>query len=113
MDFWENLDQLLHECKLVIDRPKNSGHPRYPDSIYPVDYGYLEGTSSSDGYGIDVWRGTLHENLVQAILVTVDMIKKDAEIKLVVGCTEEEINLLYPYTKSYSMTSLLIKREMG
>ena len=113
MGFWENLDQLVKENKLVIDRPKNSVHPRYPDSIYPVDYGYLADTISGDGHGIDVWRGTLPDNKVQAILITLDMIKKDAEIKLVVGCTDEEINTLYPYTKSYSITSLLIKREAG
>ena len=111
MRFWENLDKLVQENTLIIDRPKNSAHPRYPDSIYPVDYGYLEGTHSGDGHGIDVWRGTLPDNTVQAFLVTVDMIKKDSEIKLVVGCTEEEINLLYPYTKSYSMASIIVKRE--
>ena len=111
MGFWENLDKLVQENTLIIDRPKNSAHPRYPDSIYPVDYGYLEDTHSGDGHGIDVWRGTLPDNTVQAFLVTVDMIKKDSEIKLVVGCTEEEINLLYPYTKSYSMASILVKRE--
>ena len=27
--------------------------------VYPLDYGYLQGTSSSDGEGIDVWRGSL------------------------------------------------------
>ena len=111
MEFWETLDQLVQETPLIIDRPKNSAHPRYPDSIYPVDYGYLEGTLGGDGHGIDVWRGSLPENKVQAILVTVDMVKKDSEIKLVVGCTEEEINLLYPYTKSYSMASILVKRK--
>ena len=111
MGFWENLDQLVRENKIIIDRPKSSAHPRYPDSIYPVDYGYLEGTLSGDGHGIDVWRGTLPYNKVQAILVTVDMIKKDTEIKLVVGCTEDEINLLYPYTKSYLMSSIIVKRK--
>lgn len=111
MEFWGSLDQLMREHALVIDRPKGSAHPRYPDSIYPVDYGYLEGTKSSDGHGIDVWRGTLPDTKVQAILVTIDMIKKDTEIKIVVGCTEKEINKLYPYTKSYSMASILVERE--
>jgi inorganic pyrophosphatase len=111
MEFWESLDQLLKDHPLVIDRPRGSAHPRYPDSIYPVDYGYLEGTLSGDGHGIDVWRGTLLDNNVQAMLVTIDMVKKDAEIKLVVGCTGEEIKKLYPYTESYSMASLMIKRD--
>ena len=111
MEFWGSLDRLMREHTLVIDRPRGSAHPRYPDSIYPVDYGYLEGTKSGDGHGIDVWRGTLPDTKVQAILVTVDMNKKDMEIKIVVGCTEKEINKLYPYTESYSMASIMVKRE--
>jgi inorganic pyrophosphatase len=111
MEFWGSLDRLMREHTLVIDRPRGSAHPRYPDSIYPVDYGYLEGTRSGDGHGIDVWRGKIPDTKVQAILVTVDMIKKDTEIKIVVGCTEKEINKLYPYTESYSMASMMVKRE--
>ncbi|MBN2335590.1 inorganic pyrophosphatase [Candidatus Bathyarchaeota archaeon] len=111
MEFWESLDQLIREHALVIDRPRGSAHPRYPESFYPVDYGYLEGTTSSDGHGVDVWRGTLPDTRVQAVLVTVDTVKKDEEIKLVVGCTEEEIGRLYPYTESYSMASIIVRRE--
>ena len=56
-DFWDAIDKLVVESKIVIDRPRNSRHPRYSDFIYPVDYGYLDGTTSADGGGIDVWYG--------------------------------------------------------
>ena len=75
MGFWGSLDKLMRDNALVIDRPRGSTHPRYPDFTYPVDYGYLEGTKSGDGHGIDVWRGTQPDNKVQAILVAVDIIK--------------------------------------
>ncbi len=39
------------------------------------------------------------------------MIKKDVEIKLVVGCTEEEMKTLYPYSNISSQSSILVKRE--
>jgi inorganic pyrophosphatase len=52
--FWLRLDELVAGCGLVIDRPKGSPHPRYPDFFYPLDYGYLDGTRSADGDGIDV-----------------------------------------------------------
>jgi inorganic pyrophosphatase len=111
MDCWDSLDQLIKDNVLVIDRPRGSAHPRYPDFMYPVDYGYLEGTKSGDGHGIDVWRGTQPDNKVQAILVSVDMIKKDVEIKLVVGCTEEEIKTLHSCSNAFSQSSILVKRE--
>lgn len=42
-----------------------------------------------DGAGIDVWVGS-GEKQVDAIMCTVDVIKKDSEIKILIGCTEEE-----------------------
>lgn len=58
-DFWCKLDELVQSGDLVIDRPQGSAHPRYPDIIYPLDYGYLAGTTAADGEGIDVWVGSL------------------------------------------------------
>ena len=111
MTYWDSLDQLMRDNVLVIDRPRGSAHPRYPGFIYLVDYGYLEGTKSGDGRGIDVWRGTQPDGKVQAILVSVDMIKKDVEIKLIVGCTEEEIKATYTHNNTSSQSSILVKRE--
>lgn len=45
-------------------------YPCYPDLIYPIDYGYLAGTSAMDGGGIDVWCGT-GTNGVDSIAVIV------------------------------------------
>jgi inorganic pyrophosphatase len=39
--FWSRLDELLATSRLVIDRPKGTRHPRYPEVIFPLDYGYL------------------------------------------------------------------------
>lgn len=49
----------------------------------------MKDTSSMDGAGIDVWVGS-GEKQVDAIMCTVDLIKKDSEIKILIGCTEEE-----------------------
>ena len=90
MDFWQAIDRLVAEHDRVIDRPAGSAHPRYPDFIYPLDYGYLCDTSSSDGGGIDVWRGTMDMGVV-AVMTIVDLVKRDSEIKILLGCTEKEL----------------------
>jgi inorganic pyrophosphatase len=59
--FWYGMNLLAATDSIVIDRPKGSTHPRYPEVIYPFDYGYLENATASDGGGIDVWRGSLKE----------------------------------------------------
>ena len=88
--FWQRLDALLGRCQIVIDRPRGSHHPRFPEIVYALDYGYLDGTSSNDGEGIDVWLGSDRERGLDAVICTVDLDKGDAEMKLMVGCTDEE-----------------------
>lgn len=95
--FWLALDELLAQAKIIIDRPRGSRHPRFPEILYQVDYGYLEGTSSMDGGGIDVWRGTAKNQSVDAIICNLDLLKKDSEIKLLVGCTQEEKQIIYKF----------------
>lgn len=110
-DFWGAIDDLVRSGNIIIDRPRNSSHPRFPNIIYPVDYGYIESTKSMDGDGIDIWRGTLEDSTVRAIICTVDLMKKDSEIKLLIGCTEDEICKVYDFHNSTEfMKGLLIRR---
>ena len=109
--FWIALDELVGKSKIVIDRPKGSAHPRFPDIIYQVDYGYLENTSSMDGAGIDVWVGTTNHKKIDAIVCTVDLMKKDSEIKILIGCTEDEKEKIYQFhNESKYMKGILIRR---
>lgn len=109
-EFWNAIDALVENSEIIIDRPKGSTHPKYPDLIYPVDYGYLKETRSMDGAGIDVWVGTNGET-ADAIICTVDLRKKDSEIKILIGCTEAEKAIVYEmHNQSQSMKGLLIRR---
>ena len=111
-DFWTALDQLVGDFEIVIDRPKGSVHPKYPDFIYKVDYGYLNNTSSMDGQGIDVWVGTEEKQRIDAIMCIVDLMKRDSEIKILIGCTEEEKEMIYhTHNKTEFMKGILIRRE--
>lgn len=112
-DFWRALDKLIDESEIVIDRPKDSHHPKYPSMIYPLDYGYLKNTSSMDGQGIDVWRGSQPDAKLNAIMVIVDLWKRDSEIKLLIGVTEEEAKTIYGFHNNNgdAMQGILISRE--
>lgn len=108
--FWDYLDRLISEHRIVIDRPKGSAHPRYPQVIYPVDYGYLEGTTASDRGGIDIWVGSTGASQPDAIICTLDLLKRDAEIKILLGCSENEIRAILKLLNDDSMRGLLIRR---
>ncbi len=81
-DYWTYLASLLKEHGFEIDRPKGSAHPRYPERIYPIDYGFIPGTASSDGQGIDLFHGTAQNGEIAGIICTLDDVKKDSEIKV-------------------------------
>ncbi|MBR0436548.1 MAG: inorganic pyrophosphatase [Clostridia bacterium] len=109
-DFWKVLEELVNDSEIIIDRPKGTAHPKYPNFIYKVDYGYLKETSSMDGGGIDVWVGS-GEKQIDAIICIVDLIKKDSEIKILIGCTEEEKDIVYKtHNETPFMKGILIRR---
>lgn len=110
MTFWNTLQQMVDESEIKIDRPKDSAHPRYPDYIYPFDYGYLEGTTSGDGDGIDCWIGSLGEEKVTGVVVIADPIKKDSEIKILLGSTDEDMEIILKCHQRGSMDGILIKK---
>ena len=109
--FWNAIDRIVSESKIIIDRPKGSIHPKFSDFIYRVDYGYLDNTSSMDGDGIDVWVGTDERKQVDAIMCIVDLMKRDSEIKILIGCTENEKEFIYQtHNKTDYMKGILIRR---
>ena len=108
--FWLYADRLLVTGTIVVDRPRGSKHPRYPDFEYSLDYGYLQDTSAADGGGIDLWVGSLDRQRVTGAIVTVDLLRRDAEVKLLVGCTDEEAELALTAHQSGAQAGLLVTR---
>ena len=111
-EFWRAMEELIAASDIVIDRPRGSRHPRHADIVYPLDYGYLADTTSPDGDGIDVWLGSGEDRTLRAVLLSVDLEKRDSEIKLLMGLTEEETMEIYAFYNKYDgMKALLIRRE--
>jgi inorganic pyrophosphatase len=108
--FWEYVDCLVASCAIVVERSRGSAHPRYGDSIYPLDYGYLRGSRSSDMAELDAWLGSLPRASVQGVLCCVDLAKRDAEFKLLIGCSRSEIESALEFCSRATMRSLLVLR---
>ncbi|MBR4451453.1 MAG: inorganic pyrophosphatase [Clostridia bacterium] len=41
--------------KGIVDRPIGSHHPRHSETVYPINYGYVEGVIAGDGENQDVY----------------------------------------------------------
>ena len=110
MDYWRSLDELVKTHELIIDRPMGSNHPRFPRVTYPLNYGHLKGTKSGDREGIDVWQGSRDSKTVDATIIAVDLLKSDVEVKLLVGCTNAEIEIVLNFHNMFSQSGILVKR---
>ncbi|MEH1800040.1 MAG: inorganic diphosphatase [Nostoc sp.] len=110
-DFWFKLDQLVAISNFKIARPKGTSHPRYPLFVYPLDYGYLENTRSGDGDDIDVWIGSLSSKTVTAVICSVDLEKRDTEIKILLGCTSGENQAILNIHNTGSQSAILLVRK--
>jgi inorganic pyrophosphatase len=109
--YWKSLETLVAGSRVVIDRPKGSRHPRFPDMLYPLDYGFLEDTTGNDGAEADVWRGSAAEGAITGVVCTVDLMKRDAEVKILIDCTPDEIAVIHAfYNTGPYMNGLTIVR---
>jgi inorganic pyrophosphatase len=109
--FWAAAEHLVATSEIVIDRPKGSTHPSLPEAIYPVAYGYLRGTTAADGEGIDVWVGSLESKRITGLVCTFDLRKRDAELKLLLGCTPREEHDILSFLNKGEMAAILVVKD--
>jgi inorganic pyrophosphatase len=90
---WRLWERLIKDLGITLDRPRGSTHPVHESIRYPIDYGYINGTTASDGDEVDIFVGTKENGLVAAIF-TIDFRKKDRELKLIYNCSPLEVYLV-------------------
>jgi inorganic pyrophosphatase len=109
-EFFQTFEAFIEKNGVTIDRPKGSVHPRFPDLIYPINYGFINATRSQDGQGIDIFLGDLGDRRVVGVICTVDTIKNDSEVKVLVACSEENIQTAMMMLTHDPMRAILVRR---
>lgn len=96
------------QVAVVIDRPLGSAHPRHPDIIYPINYGYIPGTQAGDLQPIDVYVLGVDRPVSSCIgeVVAIVVRRDDVEDKLVVATagthpTRDEIRDAVRFQEQY------------
>ncbi|MDO5082134.1 MAG: hypothetical protein Q4D89_01865 [Arachnia propionica] len=110
MSVWEQLDITVQRHPIVIDRPCGSHHPDFPELVHPVDYGFIDGTVGGDGEGIDIWVADPDSRRVTALFITHDPLKRNAEIKIVLGGGEGDLAAISAFYEPLALSHLLIRR---
>lgn len=108
--FWAVAEDLIAGHTVRIDRPRGSRHPRFPDVVYPLDYGFLEATSGGDGEGIDLWIGTRPGAGLIGAFVTADPHKADMEVKLVLDAGVDDVATLEGFYAPQPQGAFFVQR---
>lgn len=109
--FWQKVDTLYFSSKMVIAYEKGHSHKDFKNLVYPVQYGYLSDLVDDKDLGIAVFRGSLESNRVESLILAADILKKDLEPKLLIGCTEEEeMDILHFLNQTDLQKTILVRR---
>ena len=109
--FWQKIDTLYLSNEVKVLRQKGDVHPTFKNLIYPVNYGRLKDTASVNQDGVSVYLGTGNRNEITAVVVAADILSKEIDVKLLVGCSaEEEDKVLRFLNQTDYQKTVLIRR---
>jgi len=98
-----------------VDRSLGSTHPRYPDIIYPVNYGYVKGIAAADGDWQDAYILGIDEPVTKfdGIVTAVIHRSDDCEDKWVVvpdglKLTYEQIAAMVEFQEKYFKSQIIL-----
>ncbi len=104
--------------RIIVDRPCGTRHPKYPDLVYPINYGYVKGIIAGDGEEQDAYILGVDIPLTEFVgrLIAVIKRKNDVEDKWVV-CPEgvsfsvDEIRKLVNFQEKYFDSEIILLDE--
>lgn len=109
--FWQKLDTLYLSSGYQITRKKGDVHPHFHNLIYPVDYGYVVDTKSFEKDGVSLYAGSGNRNEISALVVAADILSKELDVKVLVGCNAEEVDKVLRFLNQTDYQKTIIIRR--
>ena len=98
---------------VTVDRPLGSRHPHFPNTRYPVNYGYIEGIMGGDGEPQDAYILGVSSPIdrFEGVVIAILHRLNDSEDKWVVapeGCTatQEAIRKTLSFQEQYFLSEI-------
>ena len=86
-------------------------HDTFKNLIYPTDYGHLTDTMSGSEEGISVYAGSGDRNQISGLIIAADILMKELDVKMLIGCTDEEIHTVLRFlNQTEFQKTVLIRR---
>lgn len=101
---------------VTVDRPLGSAHPDFPEMIYPINYGYIEGIIAPDGEEQDAYILGVLQPVKQFSGRIIAIVRRadDVEEKWVVcpegqNFTKQEIAELIRFQEQYFQSEIIME----
>ena len=109
--FWQKVDTLFLSGNLKMEKKKGEVHSTFGNLIYPTDYGHLVDAKSAGESGVSVYAGSLNRSEISALVIAADILTKELDVKLLIGCSDEEIeDILRFLNQTDYQKTVLIRR---
>ena len=102
--------------RVTIDRPLGSVHPKYPNLVYPIHYGYIPGVLGGDGEELDVYLLGVDTPVKEYTARIIGIVHRhnDVEDKLVAApewmqFTKDEIEQAVHFQEQYFESEVYLK----
>ena len=101
---------------ILIDRPLGSVHPKYPNLVYPINYGYIPGVFGGDGEELDVYLLGVDTTVKEYTARIIGIVHRDNDVedKLIaapegIQFTKEEIEQAVHFQEQYFESEVYLK----
>lgn len=109
--FWQKVETLFLSSGFEITRKKGDVHPVFKNLVYPTDYGHMKDTKSVSDEGVTVYVGSGNRSSISALVIAADILAKELDVKILVGCDEEEEkDVLHFLNQTDYQKTVLIRR---
>ncbi len=109
--FWQKLDTLYLSSGYQLVKRKGEVHDKFKNLVYPLDYGRVDDLSGSGSKGNAVYLGSLNRNKVSGLIIAVDILAKELDVKVLAGCTDEEIESVLRYLNQTDFQKTVLIRR--
>lgn len=109
--FWQKVDTLFLSNDVKVTKKKGDVHDTFRNLVYPLDYGRIEDLASVSGKGVGVYLGSGNRHQVTALAVAADILAKELDVKILAGCTEEEVSQVLHYLNQTDFQKTVLIRR--
>lgn len=109
--FWQKLDTLILSGSRERLAEAGEPSPDYPRLVYPTEYAKIGEVSENGGTPLYCFIGSQKEKRASALIVQADILERELLVKVLIGCTEDEIERIIKFINAAEFQKAILIRR--